>query len=189
MTAVRIGTSPCLDGLLASPKEMAGAARKHLDGVYYDTMVGTGMSGALVVPILAREMGCHFLVVRKPGDGHGHHLSYPGGPGEGMLGHRWLFVDDGIQSGETVTRVREQISAEALRRGHFTSFAGAYLYGEHEQHYDSYYGGPSAGRDGYHSPDDLDDMLGRIRREHGSRDELERVLRSLLGGSSPQVVT
>lgn len=65
-----------------------------------DTLVGTGLSGAVIVPMLARELGIGWLVVRKPNDG-----SHSSKPAEGDLGRRWLFVDDFIETGATFERV------------------------------------------------------------------------------------
>lgn len=72
----------------------------------YDTMVGTGLSGSLVIPRLARAMHKEWLIIRKPGDG-----THSDEPGEGMHGDRWLFVDDFVSSGSTRTRVLEAVGA------------------------------------------------------------------------------
>lgn len=66
----------------------------------FDTLVGVGVSGAVIVPTLARLLGVHFAIVRKDNDGtHGWHKV------EGMVGEKWLFVDDLVSSGGTVRRV------------------------------------------------------------------------------------
>jgi adenine/guanine phosphoribosyltransferase-like PRPP-binding protein len=159
MTALHVGDR-CLTGTEVSPLTMAEQARKHLSGVYYDTIVGTGMSGALVVPVLARELDCNWLILRKPGDHHHHPGTIFGGysPGQGSLGHRWLFADDGIRTGGTLRRVRRQVDEIAARAGHATSFAGAYLFGDHNQN-DVY------GRAGeYLSPGQVTDVLKQIER-------------------------
>ena len=75
-------------------------AKRLLADVDFDTLVGTGLSGSLVVPHLARELGVNWLLIRKPNDGtHGDRR------GEGRLGRRWIFVDDFIASGATYERV------------------------------------------------------------------------------------
>jgi hypothetical protein len=150
MSAMQIG-EPCLDGCLASPGTMAVQARDVLAGVSYDTMAGTGMSGALVIPMLARELDSRWLILRKPGDSHHHGSS----PGQGSLGNRWLFVDDGIKTGATVRRVYDQVTRIAAQRGHPTEFAGAYLYGDHD-----HFGRPA----GYYSPRELAELLERLAR-------------------------
>jgi hypothetical protein len=150
MTAISVGT-PCLDGATVDPRVMAEQAGYICRGVHFDTMVGTGMSGALVVPVLARELGKHWMILRKPGDAHKHHSA----PGEGSLGNHWLFVDDGIMTGETVQRVRREVGQIARSRGHMTRFAGAYCYGDHD--HDRY----RASR--YFTSSELDEMLRYIR--------------------------
>src|SRR5215472_3764911 len=90
MSTTKFGDG-CLDGTCASPAVMAVLAQDHLDGVSYDTMVGTGMSGALVVPVIARALRKNWLIVRKPGDHHHHGNALA----QGHLGDRWIAVDDG----------------------------------------------------------------------------------------------
>lgn len=101
----------------------------------YDTLVGTGLSGALVIPPLAEALGKKWLVVRKPEDGS--HASYPA---EGQLGRRWIFVDDLISSGKTKRRVLDAVAtivADGWRNGEWeTAYVGDYLYNDGgEWHY------------------------------------------------------
>lgn len=96
-----------------------------LEGVEFDTLVGTGLSGALVLPALAAAMGKHFLVIRKDTEAtHAHWKA------EGQLGKRWLFVDDVIDSGATLRRVHYAVydALQDRRSDHETDFVGAYLY-------------------------------------------------------------
>lgn len=74
-------------------------------GVDFDTMVGTGLSGALVIPTLARKMGKFFFIVRKDETTHSTKS------GEGRIGRKWIFVDDLVYSGATHRRVRKAINA------------------------------------------------------------------------------
>src|SRR5690242_12227601 len=54
-----------------------------------DTLVGSGLSGTLVVPSLARACDVPFwAIVRKEKTTHTSRLV------EGAIGDRWLFVDD-----------------------------------------------------------------------------------------------
>jgi adenine/guanine phosphoribosyltransferase-like PRPP-binding protein len=80
--------------------------------IVVDTLVGTGLSGALVVPDVARILKLNWVVVRKPGESS--HSSYPF---EGILGQRWLFVDDRVETGETLRRVRAAIDDGVARYG------------------------------------------------------------------------
>lgn len=85
----------------------------------FDTLIGVGVSGAVIVPTLARLLGVHFAIVRKENDGsHGWNKV------EGMVGSTWLFVDDLVSSGATVRRVQR------LMRDNFPNSVpvGAYLY-------------------------------------------------------------
>jgi adenine/guanine phosphoribosyltransferase-like PRPP-binding protein len=88
----------------------------------FDCLVGTGLSGALVVPALARRLGVPFLIVR---DHEGTHSPYAA---EGLLRRRWLFVDDKIVTGDTLKRVKATVAAISAASGYPTEFAGAYEY-------------------------------------------------------------
>lgn len=83
--------------------EIAGKMREELKEVKFDTMVGTGLSGTLVVPTLARAFGTYWAIVRKENSPHANGLI------EGEIGQKWLFVDDFICSGATLERVRDVI--------------------------------------------------------------------------------
>lgn len=94
----------------------------------FDTIVGTGMSGSLVIPTLARGLGCMWVVIRKEGDGSHSYTN-----AEGTLGERWLFVDDFISGGGTLRRVRAGVEKAVSRHQRqdprfVTAYAGAYLY-------------------------------------------------------------
>lgn len=91
--------------------DLVSHARRALYHVNYDTMVGTGLSGSLVVPILARRLRKHWMIVRKPDDKSTHSSML----GEGKLGERWLFVDDFVASGETRVRTLQTIE-EIVKR-------------------------------------------------------------------------
>lgn len=104
--------------------------------IKFDTLVGTGMSGALIVPNLARILKCNWFIVRKPSE-----KAHSSNIGEGTLGQRWLFVDDLIDMGETFNRVAEAIDDLVKRHKQMqwtytfrpredinVEFAGAHLY-------------------------------------------------------------
>ncbi|WP_431941642.1 phosphoribosyltransferase [Nocardia grenadensis] len=98
-------------------------AKEQLEGIEFDTFVGTGLSGSLMIPALAKAFDVDFLMVRKKNDGS--HSSYPC---EGYLGERWIFVDDLISSGRTFDRVARVVRAAAAWDHHRTELVGAYLY-------------------------------------------------------------
>lgn len=122
------------------------AAAAKLALVDFDTMVGRGLSGAVVIPHLALELTKMYhrpigsLIIRKSRkDNHANLV------GEGRLGRKWLFVDDFVSTGATRRRVKEAVQ-ELVTYGLFgktdeddykvahpwqTTFVGSYLY-----HYD-----------------------------------------------------
>ena len=110
-------------------------AFEALDGVKYDTMIGTGLSGSLVIPRLAERLGKHYAIVRKPGE-PSH--AYAKNNIEGHIGKRWIFVDDFIGTGKTRAFVMKQVeefmkrhrnvSLPRTRREFTTEYAGSYLY-------------------------------------------------------------
>ena len=100
--------------------------RKALKDIDFDTIVGTGFSGGIVIPALAMSMDKKFVLIRKEDD-DSHH---GGGKLVGQLGERWIFVDDFVSSGRTRTRVVAKI-AEAVAdevRPITTTFVGQYMY-------------------------------------------------------------
>lgn len=109
-------------GAFRDSSKLIDSAVKALASVDYDTMIGTGLSGALVIPILARAMGKHFAIIRKPGDSRHAYQQF-----EGEIGDRWIFVDDFISSGETRDRVRSVVRRLASEYNP-TIFVGSYLY-------------------------------------------------------------
>jgi len=88
-----------------------------------DTLIGRGLSGALFVPMLADALELHWAIVRKPKDG-----THSTEPIEGTIGERWLFVDDLIASGHTLTITRQVVHTHCMKHGHETKFAGAWTY-------------------------------------------------------------
>lgn len=94
--------------------------------VEFDSIVGTGLSGALVVPTLARELGKHWAIVRKSNDGS-HSMNRI----EGTIGTRWLFVDDLIASGNTEQRVKSAVLGATFGDA---KYIGTYLYYDGELH-------------------------------------------------------
>lgn len=111
------------DSALDELGEVIATAKEDLADVEFDTLVGTGLSGAIVVPALALAMDKSFLLVRKDQD-DSHH---GGGRLVGRLGLRWVFVDDFVSTGRTRTRVMTKISA-ADTRSFRPRMVGQYLY-------------------------------------------------------------
>lgn len=99
--------------------------RKVMPAVEFDTVVASGLSGTLVLPLLARHFKCHYLAVRKPKDGT--HSTYPA---EGVLGERWLFVDDFVSTGRTLARCYYTIESITNSREWHSECAGVASYQE-----------------------------------------------------------
>jgi hypothetical protein len=112
-----------LDAALYNLEDVLDAAERDLRGFHFDTLVGTGFSGALVVPALALRLGKEFVLVRKEGDGSHH-----SGKLIGRLGERWIFLDDFTCSGKTRDRVMAAIQISAHERDLETEHVGDYWY-------------------------------------------------------------
>lgn len=113
-----------MDQALFDLAEVIRVAQKDLADVDFDTMVGTGFSGGIVIPSLALAMGKKFVLIRKETD-DSHH-----GKGRllGQLGARWIFVDDFVSSGWTRKRVIEKVEDAAIEACANTKMVGQYMY-------------------------------------------------------------
>lgn len=100
-------------------------ATQDLASVQFDTLVGTGLSGAVVVPALSLALKKKFVLIRKREDGSHHR-----GRVLGELGKRWIFVDDFVSSGSTRERVIDRVAECALDSGSETVMVGQYMYAE-----------------------------------------------------------
>ena len=98
------------------PDALTERVKQLLKGTRYDTIVGTGLSGTLVVPYVARKLHKHWLIVRKPNDGS--HSSFKA---EGELGQRWVFLDDFVDTGETRDRCRNVVESVVRDQRSFRS--------------------------------------------------------------------
>lgn len=130
-------------GSLYKPKKIIAQTKKHLvegetivwqttadlDPVTYipplefDTIVGTGLSGHLMLLDMAAALKCNWLAVRKDKQGSHSHLK-----AEGTLGKRWIFLDDFIGNGSTFRYVFREVDKAAKHYCFETEFIGAYLY-------------------------------------------------------------
>lgn len=113
-----------MDTALFNLAEVIDTAKKRLADVEFDTLVGTGFSGGVVIPALALAMDKKFVLIRKETD-DSHH-----GKGQllGQLGYRWIFVDDFVASGTTRKRVIEKINEAAKEHSVITEMVGQYMY-------------------------------------------------------------
>lgn len=94
-----------MDSAVFNLPDVIEHAKKALAEVDFDTLVGTGFSGSIVIPSIALALGKNFVLIRKETD-DSHH-----GKGRlvGQLGQKWIFVDDFVSSGRTRQRVIDKI--------------------------------------------------------------------------------
>lgn len=107
-----------MDSALFDLPTVIERARADLADVDFDTIVGTGFSGGIVIPTLALALGKSFVLIRKEDD-DSHH---GGGRLLGRLGERWLFVDDFVSSGRTRARVIEKVGSALAERHDWPSY-------------------------------------------------------------------
>lgn len=123
MATLQIGAGYLYEAVYAH-EEVIHRAKRTLAKVKFDSIVGRGMSGALVVPKLADALGVAWGVVRKPGDGT-HSMNKDM---EGCLGTRWVFVDDLVSSGRTFRESCMAVDRVMLEHRYWTELVGCYLY-------------------------------------------------------------
>lgn len=109
-----------MDDALFDLSKVIETAKERLADVDFDTLVGTGFSGGIVIPALALAMGKKFVLIRKEMD-DSHH-----GKGRllGELGQKWIFVDDFVSSGHTRQRVIDKVKEVDSD----TEYVGQYMY-------------------------------------------------------------
>jgi orotate phosphoribosyltransferase len=109
-----------MDDAVFDLNKVIETAKERLADVDFDTLVGTGFSGGIVIPALALAMGKKFVLIRKETD-DSHH-----GKGRllGELGNKWIFVDDFVSSGRTRQRVIDKVEEVDSD----TEYVGQYMY-------------------------------------------------------------
>lgn len=99
-----------LDPIFDNLGQLVDDIANSLKDVEHDTLVGTGLSGTIVVPMLAWVTSKQFAIVRKGEPNHSY-IDV-----EGKIGHKWVFVDDLISMGTTVRRVFYAINDNVAKR-------------------------------------------------------------------------
>lgn len=95
-----------LKSLRATLKKATTRANKIKKKLNFDGLVGTGISGIILIAPLALELKVPFAIVRKSKKNHsGYDVE-----GDDNIS-RYLFVDDFIDSGETFSRVYKKMKA------------------------------------------------------------------------------
>jgi hypothetical protein len=106
-----VGGSGYFDAAFDDADSLISKAEITLRGLQidFDSMVAIGLSGHLVLPLLARHFGVPFLALRKPGVES--HDTYGGGRfGRGTIGRRYIIVDDFVCTGNTIRNVQQRIA-------------------------------------------------------------------------------
>lgn len=92
--------------MMLDPEDLAPRVEmsiKNLAGVEFDTIAFSGISGAIVAPMIALWMNKHLLLVRKKNDDTHSRLMV-----EGYYGvKKFIVVDDFVSSGTTLRRILE----------------------------------------------------------------------------------
>ena len=105
-----------LDQILQTDRlrETSKKAALILAGLDFDAIAFSGMSGALIAPVLALALNKTLIMVRKFRD-NSHSVSQRHGAlVEGDFGaQRYVIVDDLTSSGRTARYIRDQIKAHA----------------------------------------------------------------------------
>lgn len=132
-TITRTGNTIVLETKFSKPDagDIFNAATKTLADVDYDTMVGIGFSGALVVPELAKALKKNFLILRPVEDPVVRFFGLDKAPeryGVGKLGKKWLFVDDFTSTGGTRNVTQELIKLLMREYDFYSWFVGSYFY-------------------------------------------------------------
>jgi hypothetical protein len=112
-----------LSELLYSPEVVIRDAERALADVQFGSIVGTGLSGTLAAPLLARHFGIPFAIIRKADD-QGRHS---GCAIEGTVSAVWIMADDRVATGATCARVQAIVGDLRLPDGHAPQFAGLYV--------------------------------------------------------------
>jgi orotate phosphoribosyltransferase len=116
--------APLLDQVGGLERKAVEVSRA-LQGLEFETIVVTGVSGLLVGPLVSVWMDKRLVVVRRTISCRNTHSSYwVEGPNPG----RWIFLDDLIATGKTLRRVRRRISTSAGVGFGSETFIGVVLY-------------------------------------------------------------
>lgn len=98
-------------------------------GIVFDTVVAIGLSGMMVMPLIGYHYGVNMLALRKNGAEDNH--TYEGdinAVAEGVLGRKWLLIDDFVSSGGTADKAIKLVNRFAENFNHKTEFVGVYGY-------------------------------------------------------------
>jgi len=111
-----------------STAELVAPFREMTRGVRYDTIIGIGISGAMVIPAMGRNLRKHWALIRKDGEyshARGEHF-------EGRIGERFIVVDDFVSSGASVAVILVKVLRASYERlwnaENWPTFVGVWEY-------------------------------------------------------------
>lgn len=83
-------------------------------GIEFDYIVGTGISGIIVIGAVASGLDKKILIVRKDGEGtHGVDFEYPNDWDPTLK--KFIIIDDGIATGKTIRRIFNRMTDSFFR--------------------------------------------------------------------------
>ena len=93
----------------------------------FDAIAFRGLSGALIAPSVADQLGKKLIAIRKPDDGS-HGTSVEGETSE----TQYIILDDFVSSGSTVRAIIDAITSNARAKNSFPLAVLTYRKGWHE---------------------------------------------------------
>lgn len=131
-TATMMFGKSYFEQVFGDTEELFRNAETQLIGqkIKFDSFVGIGLSGVLVLPILARHFDVPFLALRKAGVDC-HDTYGIGQYGRGTIGRNWVLIDDFVSSGRTIRVAQDRVDAGLREAGNGfrTEYMGCYGYG------------------------------------------------------------
>ena len=109
----------------ASRKKSIDFILSQLEKIEYDSIAFTGMSGAVLAPIISYLTGKHLIMVRKKGDNT--HSDYDI-ESSSTICNRYVIIDDQSHSGKTIDRIVHKIEDSILTLSHDVNCVGIILY-------------------------------------------------------------
>ena len=113
--------------ILDHKRDTIDMALETLRLVEFDTVVGCGISGVTFAAMLAYKLDCNLWIVRKPEDVNNHSsFRVEGSTPKGYERSQVLVVDDLVDSGSTMVRIRETLYGAGNIEGF--DIVGDYMY-------------------------------------------------------------
>lgn len=108
-------------------KTIIELAVQHLEGIDFDCIAFSGMSGALIAPSIADALNKHILIVRKREDSTHSRFKVEGWMPEAF---RYIIIDDMISTGDTIGRIIKTVNPKESDE---IDLVGIYLYAQNSE--------------------------------------------------------